>query len=73
MKQTFIAIIRDRDGKQIDFQRYGYKRIATVRNNIRALVNNDLYKAITPGIYSADIYETAYDHHGLAPVYTMTF
>lgn len=72
MNQTFIAIIKDKDGKQIDFQRYSYKRIATVRNNIRALAANSLYKALTPNMDHAEIYETDYDYHGLTPVDVIT-
>jgi hypothetical protein len=71
MEQTFIAIIRNKDGKQIDFQRYNFKRLATVRNHLRTLAANSLYKACVPGIDHADIYETPYEWHGLDPVYTI--
>lgn len=67
MNQTYIALLKDKDGKQLDFQRYGYKRIATVKKNILALLNNSLYRALTPGIATIEIYQTCYDHHGLTP------
>ena len=72
MQQTFIAIIRDEDGTQLDFQRFGCKRLATAVKNMQQLAQNSLYRACTPGMDHADIYATDYDWHGLAPAATIT-
>lgn len=72
MQQTYIAIIRNKDGKQIDFQRFGYKRLTTVINAMQDLAANSLYRALTPDMDHADIYKTDYEWHGLDPAATIT-
>lgn len=72
MQQTYIAIIRDKDGNYLSFERFGYKRLTSVINAMQWLAQNSLYRVCTPGMDHADIYKTDYEWHGLDPAATIT-
>ena len=59
MKQcNYIAVIENKDFKQIGFERFSCKKPETVKNKMLALFQNDLYKVCTPGAVSVAIYAT---------------
>lgn len=62
-QQTFIAYIEDGNGKMMDFERFSCKRAETVRKNMTALFQNDLYRACTKGAVSFAIYATPDGYH----------
>ena len=53
-----IAIIRDRNGKQIDFERFAVKKPETVKRQMQELFRSPLYRACTKGADYVDIYAT---------------
>jgi hypothetical protein len=60
---TFITYFKDPAGRVATFERWNYKRIATVINSIEYLVNNDLYRACLrasggPGVFTAETFKT---------------
>ena len=56
--QTYIAIILDASGKEIDFERFSCKRVQTVQNNMIKLFNNSLYRALNKEADKIAIYAT---------------
>ena len=72
MKQTFIAIIKNRAGREITFERFSCKRAETVRTNMMQLFKSDLYRACTRGAETVEIYRTpdGYSREE-KPVFTM--
>ena len=57
-KQTFIAYIRDNDGRAITFERFSCKRAETVKKNMLQLLNNSLYRACIGTAARVDVYKT---------------
>ena len=49
MKQTFIAVLQDRNFNMITFERFGCQKPATVEKQIRKLLESDLYRACIKG------------------------
>lgn len=57
-QQTYIAIIEDKDFKQMNFERFCCKKVDTVVKNMRELFKSDLYRACSKGAVSVAIYAT---------------
>lgn len=78
-KQTYIVKIYDGNGKMVDFERFTYKKVASVANAMTQLYNNSLYRVCSKNNKYFDIIETpngideteikesyiiTYDHNG---------
>lgn len=44
-EQTYITCIYNEGGRQVNFERWSCKKVATVNKNMKTLFSNDLYKA----------------------------
>ena len=44
--QTFITFFKNSDGNIVTFERWNCKRVSTVLNNVKYLLENDLYRAL---------------------------
>lgn len=58
MKQTFIAVLQDRNFNMVTFERFGCQKPATVEKQIRKLLESDLYRACIKGATTCAIYAT---------------
>lgn len=63
MKQTYIARIIDGNGNMIGFERFGCKKVETVRNNMYRLFENDLYRVCNKTARKLRIYATPDGYH----------
>ena len=74
MKQTFLALIKDANGKTITFERFSCKRPETVRANMEKVLANDLYRVcIGKEAAAVEIYKTDYTvTENQQPVITFT-
>ena len=71
-QQTFLSKIEDASGNMIDFERWGYKRIATVEAKIRELYKMSLFQRLYKGKgLHVVIYATPYGYDDL--VFQKTF
>lgn len=59
-EQTFIVYLRDENGNMKDFERFGCKKLETVKKNMKKLFSNELYRKCiySDGITSIEIYST---------------
>ncbi len=64
-QQTYLSVVLDRSGKEIDFERWSYKRVQTVINSLKKLYFRDdaltavAYKNIRQNGATVVIYNTA--------------
>lgn len=63
MRQTYIARIIDGNGDMIGFERFGCKKVETVRNNMYRLFQNDIYRACNRTARKLRIYATPDGYH----------
>lgn len=57
-QQTFIVYLEDQNFKMVTFERFSYKRLETVINQMQELLKNSLYRACTKEAVSVAIYRT---------------
>ena len=71
-KQTFIAFFVDASGRELDFERFCCKKVATVQGYIKQLWDMPLYRACTKGAEAVKIYATPDGvNRETLPVFTM--
>ena len=58
MKQTYIAVLEDRDFNMVTFERFACKKAETVKKQMEALFKSSLYMACIKGAVSVAIYAT---------------
>lgn len=57
-QQTFIAILENKDHKQVTFERFACKKAETVKAQMERLFKSSLYMACIKGAVSVAIYAT---------------
>lgn len=70
-RQTYIAIFQDKEEKQVDFERFSYKRLNSVVNAIYILWNNGLYRALNKSATQVLVYKSEGGIEGLEPITTV--
>lgn len=70
-KQTYIVFFQDKEGKEVDFERFSCKRLDTVINGIYTLWNNGLFRALTKTATQALVYKSEGGIEGLEPIATV--
>lgn len=70
-EQTYIVYLIDNTGNKVDFERFSYKKIETVKKAMQQLLSNSLYKALNKTATKLEIYRTSYSIDGLDPVETI--
>lgn len=70
-EQTYIVYLIDSAGNKVDFERFSYKKIETVKKAMQQLLSNSLYKALNKTATKLEIYRTSYSIDGLDPVETI--
>ena len=70
-EQTYIVYLIDNAGNKVDFERFSYKKIETVKKAMQQLLSNSLYKALNKTATTQEIYRTSYSIDGLDPVETI--
>jgi hypothetical protein len=70
-EQTYIVFLVDDEGNKVDFERFSYKRIETVKRAMQQLLSNSLYRVLNKTATKIEIYKTAYSIEGLEPVETI--
>lgn len=57
-KQTFIAILENKDFKMVSFERFNCSKIDTVKKQMEELLQNSLYRICVKEAVSVAIYRT---------------
>ena len=70
-EQTYIVFLVDDEGNKVDFERFSYKRIETVKRTMQQLLSNSLYRVLNKTATKIEIYKTSYSIEGLEPVETI--
>lgn len=68
-KQRFIAIMKDGNNNQVNFERFSNGRIKEVENGLNKLLSSELYKTVLKlsGAVTIEIYKTENTWQGLKP------
>lgn len=62
-EQTYLVIFTDENNNDYGFERFGYKRLATVKNAVKKIWSSPLYRVCTKGATQAVIIQTPYGRH----------